>query len=112
MPASQPSGQPTSQPTVAICNRLLDLLLMKKDVASYLLSEKLDTLTLGSDIKAIIRATLSTVGTYRLAMGEPHYDTVTGAIVEGKPTEQVDFTWRGALGGLGMMFLEFLEARC
>lgn len=83
---------------------------MKKDIASYLLSEKLDTLTLGPDIKAILRATLSTVGAYRLAMGEPHYDAVTGAIVEGKPSEQVDFTWRGALGALGKMFLEFLEA--
>jgi hypothetical protein len=88
----------------------LDLLLMKMDVASHLLSEKLDALAVSLEVKSILRVTLSTVGAYRLAMGQPYFDAVTGAIVEGKPSAQVDLTWRGALGTVGKMFLEFLEA--
>ena len=97
---------------MALCNRLLDLLLLKKDVVSLLLSERLDTLTVCPDVKSILRTKLSTVGAYRLAMGEPHFDAVAGAMKEGKPTDQIDFTWRGALGVVGKMFLELLEASC
>lgn len=85
---------------------------MKKDAASLLLSEKLDMMTMSPDVKDVLRATLSTVGAYRQAMGEPHYDAVAGAIVEGKSSEHIDLTWRGTLGVLGKMFLEFFEARC
>ena len=93
-------------------DRLLDLLLLKKDVAGHLLSEKLDALTVSLEAKLHLRNTLSTVGAYRVAMGEPHFDSVTGGIVAGRPPANVDFTWRGALGLVGKMFLEFLEARC
>ena len=86
--------------------------MLKKEVFSLLLSEKLDTLTVCTNVKAILRATLSTVGAYRLAMGEPHLDTIAGAILESKPTEQIDITWRGALGVVGKMFLELVEAGC
>jgi hypothetical protein len=88
----------------------MDLLLLKKDVASHLLFQKMDTLTLAVDIKTIIRETVSTVDKYRSAMGEPHYDPKTATIVDGKPVDTVDLTWRGALGILGRMFLELLEA--
>lgn len=93
-----------------ICDRLLDLLLLKQDVANHLLTERLNALAIPVDVKTILRETLSTVGAYRLAMGEPHYDAVSGSIVAGRSSEQVDFTWRGALGILGSLFLEFVEA--
>ena len=109
--STAPANQPVNQPTSATCDRVLDLLLMKKDVADHLLSEKLDTLTVSLEVKSVLRDTLSTAGAYRLAMGQPHFDAVTGAIVKGRPPEQVDFTWREALGIVGTMFLEFLEAR-
>lgn len=84
---------------------------MKKDVANLLLSEKLETLTVSLDVKSILRETLSTVEGYRKAMGDPHFCGAAGAIVDGRPAEQVDFTWRGALGIVGMLFLELFEAR-
>ena len=76
-----------------------------------MLSEKLDLLTVSPEAKSELRNTLSTVGAYRIAMGEAHFDAVAGAIVAGRPQVDVDFTWRGALGNVGKLFLELVEAR-
>ena len=83
---------------------------MKMEISNHLLSEKPDTLTVALDVKSIIRAALSTVGAYRLLMGEKHFDAITGDILDAQSPDQVDFTWRGALGIVGKMFLEFVEA--
>ena len=62
------------------------------------------------EVKTALRDNLSSVAAYRLAMGEPHFDDKTGAVRAGKPLDMVDMTWRGTLGILGKMVLEFVEA--
>jgi len=91
-------------------HRLLDLLLLKKDIAHHVLTDKLEPLALSIEVKAALRGRLSSVAAYRSAMGEPHDDDQTGTILDGKPSDHVDMTWRGALGILGKMILEFVEA--
>ena len=91
-------------------DRLLDLLLMKKDVANHLLTEKLEMLTVSVEVKSMLRDMLSTVAAYRSGMGEPHFNPDTGTVVLGVMPDQMDLTWRGAVGLLGKMFLEFVEA--
>jgi hypothetical protein len=83
---------------------------MKRDIANHVLTEKLELLALSVEVKAALRGTLSSVAAYRLAMGEPHYDDQTGTIRPGKPLDLIDMTWRGTLGILGKMCLEFVEA--
>ena len=100
----------TTSPTDSTLHRLLDLLLLKKDIGHYALTDKLEQLALSLEVKAALRTILSSVASYRSAMGEPHFDDTTGVIRLGKPVDQVDLTWRGTMGILGRMFLELFEA--
>lgn len=79
-------------------------------MAHHVLTDKLELLALSFEVKAALRETLSSAAAYRSAMGEPHVDDQTGAIRHGKPSDQVDLTWRSALGILGNLCLEFVEA--
>ena len=85
-------------------------LLLKSDIGHYALTDKLEQLALSLEVKSALRTILSSVASYRSAMGEPHFDDKTGVIWLGKPFDQVDLTWRGTLGILGRMFLELFEA--
>ena len=97
-------------PADSTLHRLLDLLLLKKDIGHYALTDKLEQLALSLEVKSALRTILSSVASYRSAMGEPHFDDKTGVIRLGKPFDQVDLTWRGTMGILGRMFLELFEA--
>ena len=81
-------------------------MLLKKDIGHYALTDKLEQLALSLEVKAALRTILSSVASYRSAMGEPHFDDTTGVIRLGKPVDQVDLTWRGTMGIIGRMCLE------
>ena len=83
---------------------------MKKDVANHLPNEKLEMLTVSVEVKSMLRDMLSTVAAYRSGMGKPHFNPDTGTIVLAQTPDETDLTWRGAVGHLGKMFLEFVEA--
>ena len=85
-------------------------MLFKKDIADHILTDKLQLLEMPDKVKAVLRATLSSVAAYRSAMGELHFDDQTGNIQEGNPSDQVDLSWRVAPGIVGNMFLELAEA--
>ena len=63
--------------------RLLDWSLMKKDIAHYLLTVQLDSLSMNDEDKSTLRAAVSSVGAYRVALGMPHFNCLTGAFVDG-----------------------------
>ncbi len=88
------------------------MLLLKKAVGSVLLTERMESLAISAEAKSVLRTTLSTVGTYRSAMGMPYYDTAAGIIVGAKSSADVDLTWIGALGIVGGLFLAFFEDGC
>ena len=85
-------------------------MLLKKDITHHVLTNKLDLLALSVEVKGFLRKTLSSAAAYRSAMGEPYFDDQTGTIRDGKPSNLIDMTWRGTLGSLGKMCLEFVEA--
>ncbi len=113
---AQPIGLPTCQQINACqarellnCGRLLDLILMKKDVLQVMLGDKLESLGLEVRIKDKLRATLASHVSYRQSMREPAM--VDGVVV--KVTDDLkDLTWMGALSNVGKMFFHHVEAGC
>jgi hypothetical protein len=82
------------------------LFLKKKVIHNDLMTHRLGGLPIAEDAKQLMREKLSTIASYRQAVGEAYF-AEDGTFMPANPS--ADTTWRGAIGRLGETFLSFTE---